>query len=189
MPRMPAVFIGHGSPLNVLERNVYADTWRQLGASLPRPAAILVVSAHWLLARTAVTALPGRRTIHDFRGFPQELFDVRYPAPGDPALAQRVRAQLAPLEVELDRTWGLDHGAWSVLVHLAPRADVPVVQLSLDTTRAARFPYELGRQLAPLCDEGVLFGQQREDERAESLVAGIELGSISMLSFVVGGVA
>ncbi len=154
--RMPAVFFGHGSPMNALEHNRYTDTWRRLGESLPKPKAILAISAHWYTRGTAVTAMERPRTIHDFGGFPKELYAVRYPAPGDPALAARVRGLLAPVEVWLDEAWGLDHGTWSVLAHAFPDADVPVVQLSLDAAQPAQFHYELATQLAPLRDEGVL---------------------------------
>jgi len=156
MPTMPAVFVGHGSPMNTLERNVYTEAWRRTGAAMPRPRAILAVSAHWYVPGTAVTAMPAPRTIHDFRGFPKELFAVQYPAPGDPALAQRVRALLAPIAVGLDQRWGLDHGTWSVLVHMFPDADIPVVQLSLDVACSTRGHYEMAARLAPLRDEGVL---------------------------------
>ena len=153
---MPAVFFGHGSPMNTLAHNGYTEAWRRVGAAVPRPAAILAVSAHWYLHGTAVTAMPAPRTIHDFGGFPQALFDFQYPAPGDPALAQRVCEMLAPLEVRADTTWGLDHGTWSVLAHVFPAADIPVVQLSIDATQPPAFHYDLGRRLAPLRDEGVL---------------------------------
>ena len=154
--RMPALFIGHGSPMNALERNRHTEAWRALGASLPKPRAVLCFSAHWLTRGLAVTAMAAPRTIHDFGGFPQALFDVRYPAPGDPALAQWVRDILAPQAVALDQDWGLDHGVWSVLTHLFPGADVPVVQMSFDATQPAAFHYALGRKLAALRDEGVL---------------------------------
>ncbi len=153
---MPAVFFGHGSPMNTLEHNQYTETWRRLGESVPKPKAILSVSAHWYTRGTAVTAMESPRTIHDFGGFPQELFEVQYPAPGDPALAARVRELLAPVDVQLDKSWGLDHGTWSVLVHAFPHADVPVVQLSVDGTKPPRFHYELAKKLAPLRDEGTL---------------------------------
>lgn len=154
--RMPVIFFGHGSPMNTLGRNQYTEAWRELGATAPRPKAILTISAHWVTRGTAVTAMARPRTIHDFGGFPQALFDVQYPAPGDPALAARVRDLLAPVEVRLDQFWGLDHGAWSVLAHAFPDAGIPVVQLGMDGAKPARFHYELGKQLAPLREEGVL---------------------------------
>ncbi len=154
--RMPVIFFGHGSPMNTLERNQYTEAWRALGAAVPRPKAILAVSAHWLTRGTAVTAMARPKTIHDFGGFPQALFDVEYPAAGDPGLAARVRELLAPTPVLLDQSWGLDHGTWSVLAHAFPAADIPVVQLSMDATKPARFHYELGERLAPLRGEGVL---------------------------------
>lgn len=155
MMRMPVLFIGHGSPVNALGGS-YAAIWRAVGAALPRPRAILCVSAHWYVPETAVTADAAPRTIHDFGDFGPELFAMRYPAPGDPALALRVAAILAPVPVRQALDWGLDHGAWSVLVHLFPEADVPVVQLSVDQTKPAAFHYETGRRLAALREEGVL---------------------------------
>ena len=233
------------------------DATSKAGAAAGKPKAILFVSAHWYTRGTAVTAMDKPKTIHDFHGFPQELFDVEYPAPGDPALAARVRELLAPTEVALDRSWGLDHGTWSVLKHAFPGADIPVVQLSIDATRPAAFHFALGTRLSPLRDEGILIaasgnvvhnlrmmgrdggapcdwavrfdeyvrdalttrqydrlieyhqagedarlavptpehylpllyvlGAQREDETAAVAVDGIELGSIAMLSVVVGG--
>jgi 4,5-DOPA dioxygenase extradiol len=154
--RLPAIFFGHGNPMNALQENAYTEAWREIGRGLPRPRAILVVSAHWYLPGTRVTAMDAPRTIHDFGGFPRELYRVQYPAPGSPEMARRVQGLLAPTAVGLDDDWGLDHGTWSVLVHVFPEADVPVVQLSLDETQPARFHYELARRLAPLRDEGVL---------------------------------
>jgi 4,5-DOPA dioxygenase extradiol len=153
---MPAIFFGHGSPMNTLADNRYTQTWARLGASVAKPKAILAISAHWYTRGTAVTAMDKPKTIHDFYGFPQELFDVEYPAPGDPALAARVRELLAPTEVSLDQSWGLDHGTWSVLKHAFPGADVPVVQLSIDATRPAAFHFALGTRLSPLREEGIL---------------------------------
>ena len=154
--RMPAVFIGHGSPMNTLAHNRYTEAWSKLGRDVPRPAAILAVSAHWYIRGTAVTAMQAPPTIHDFGGFPQALFDFEYPAPGSPALAQRVRELLAPLAVQADDSWGLDHGTWSVLAHVYPQADIPVVQLSMDAMQPPAFHYDLGKRLAALRDEGVL---------------------------------
>jgi 4,5-DOPA dioxygenase extradiol len=150
---MPAVFIGHGSPMNTLAHNRYTEAWSKLGRDVPRPASILAVSAHWYIRGTAVTVMQTPQTIHDFGGFPQALFDFQYPAPGSPALAQRVRELVS---ARADESWGLDHGTWSVLAHVYPQADIPVVQLSIDATQAPAFHYELGRRLAPLRDEGVL---------------------------------
>jgi 4,5-DOPA dioxygenase extradiol len=153
---MPAVFFGHGNPMNALDDNAFTRAWSALGARIPRPRAILAVSAHWYLPGTHVTAMAQPRTIHDFGGFPRELYDVRYPAPGDLALASRVQDLLAPVAVGRDEHWGLDHGTWSVLVHAYPKADVPVVQLALDETQPPEFHYALAKRLAPLRDEGVL---------------------------------
>jgi 4,5-DOPA dioxygenase extradiol len=155
-PPLPALFFGHGNPMNALGNNVYAQAWAELGARLRRPRAVLCISAHWYVPQLAVTAMQSPRTIHDFGGFPRELFAVQYPAPGDPALAREVQQLLAPLEVEFDDRWGLDHGTWSVLCHVFPQADVPVIQLSIDETRAPRFHYEIGEQLRPLREAGVL---------------------------------
>ena len=157
MARLPAVFFGHGNPMNALDDNAFTRAWSALGARIPRPRAILAVSAHWYLPGTHVTAMSRPRTIHDFGGFPRALYDVQYPAPGDAALAARVQELLAPVTaVGGDEHWGLDHGTWSVLVHAYPHADVPVVQLSIDETQPPAFHYELGKRLAALRDEGVL---------------------------------
>ena len=153
---MPVVFFGHGNPMYAIEPNVYTDGWVQLAASLPRPKAILCISAHWYTQGTGITAMSQPRTIHDFGRFPQALFDVEYPAPGDPALAEHIAEILNPTPVILDSSWGLDHGTWSVLVHAYPNADIPVIQLSIDGSKPHSFHYELGQRLASLRDEGVL---------------------------------
>ena len=142
--------------MNALDENVYTRAWRSIGVEIPRPRAVLSISAHWYLPGTAVTASPAPRTIHDFGGFPQELYDVLYPAAGDPQLAKQIQGLLAPMTVHLNDQWGLDHGTWSILCHLFPEADVPVVQLSIDETKPAAFHYQVGKQLAPLRDEGIL---------------------------------
>ncbi|MCG8710394.1 4,5-DOPA dioxygenase extradiol [Brenneria sp. 4F2] len=155
--RMPALFLGHGSPMNVLENNPYTQAWQTLGETLPRPKAIVAVSAHWYTRGTAVTAMEKPRTIHDFGGFPQALFDTQYPAPGSPELAERIQHLLAPVPVMADRgEWGLDHGSWGVLIKMYPQADIPVVQLSVDGTQPAAYHYQLGKQLSALRDEGIM---------------------------------
>ena len=153
---LPAIFFGHGNPMNAVLKNDYTEGWRRIGETTPRPKAILSISAHWYVPQTGVTIGTAPRTIHDFGGFPRELYRVRYPAPGDPQLARRVREMLAPLPVALDDSWGLDHGTWSVLAHAYPAADIPVVQLSIDESQPPAFHFEIGRRLAPLRGEGVL---------------------------------
>jgi 4,5-DOPA dioxygenase extradiol len=153
---MPAIFFGHGNPLNALLSNAYTEQWKLIGTRLPRPRAILCISAHWYIPDAAVTVSTAPRTIHDFGGFPRELYQVQYSAPGDPDLAARVQKLLAPLPVRLDDRWGLDHGTWSVLRHVYPLADIPVVQLSIDETQPASFHFDVGQRLAVLRDEGIL---------------------------------
>jgi 4,5-DOPA dioxygenase extradiol len=153
---MPAIFVGHGNPLNALQQNDYTNAWHTIGKSLRKPRAILVVSAHWYIPGTFVTAMGQPRTIHDFGGFPAELYQIKYDAPGSFELATRVKQLLEPVSVGLDYNWGLDHGTWSVLCHIFPDADVPVVQLSIDETKPASFHYALAKQLTPLRDEDVL---------------------------------
>lgn len=148
------LFVGHGSPMNAIEDNAFTRGWRAVAARLPRPKAILAVSAHWYVEGTRTSDEARPRTIHDMYGFPRPLYEVQYPSPGSPELAQRV-TQLCP-GTAIDNTWGIDHGTWSVLVHMFPQADIPVVQLSVDARKSAGAHFELGRQLAPLRDEGVL---------------------------------
>jgi len=155
---MPALFVGHGNPMNAIEENVYAAAWRVAADAFPRPRAILCISAHWETEGTFVTAMDEPRTIHDFYGFPGELYQVQYPAPGSRSLAERVRSLVGSTAVRLDDgySWGLDHGAWSVLRRMYPAADIPTVQLSLDRTQHPRFHYDLGSELQALRKEGVL---------------------------------
>jgi 4,5-DOPA dioxygenase extradiol len=153
---LPAIFFGHGNPMNALMDNGYTRGWRLIGERTPAPKAILSISAHWYVPETGVTFGTAPRTIHDFGGFPPELYRVQYPAPGDPELARRVQGMLAPLPVKLDSSWGLDHGTWTVLRHAYPEADIPVVQLSIDESQPASFHFEIGRRLAPLRQEGIL---------------------------------
>jgi 4,5-DOPA dioxygenase extradiol len=154
--RQPVLFLGHGNPMNALQRNTWTEAWETLGVAVPRPSAVLAVSAHWYIPDFAVTAMERPATIHDFSGFPSELSAVSYPAPGAPALASRIRELLPSYQLRLDDRWGLDHGTWSLLCHVFPRADIPVVQLSLDSRQSAHWHHALGGLLAPLRDEGVL---------------------------------
>ncbi|HQV71245.1 MAG: 4,5-DOPA dioxygenase extradiol [Anaerolineae bacterium] len=154
--RMPVMFIGHGSPMNALEDNAFTRGWRAAAQALPRPQAILCVSAHWQTPGTMVTAMEHPKTIHDFGGFPRELFEAQYPAPGSPALAKETQQTIQKTPVTFDDDWGLDHGTWSILKPMFPDADVPVIQLSLDYRRPAQYHYDLAKELAPLREKGVL---------------------------------
>ncbi|MBN8576082.1 MAG: 4,5-DOPA dioxygenase extradiol [Cytophagales bacterium] len=154
--KMPVLFLGHGSPMNAIEENEFVAGFRKTGKELPRPNAILVVSAHWETRGTFVTAMQNPKTIHDFGGFPKALFEVQYPAPGSPELAQETKNTIKKTEVGLDHSWGLDHGAWSVVKHLYPNADIPVIQMSIDHYQTPKYHYELAKELAALREKGVL---------------------------------
>lgn len=154
--KMPLLFLGHGSPMNGIEDNAFSQSWKQLAKDIPTPKAVLVVSAHWLTRGTHVTAMPMPKTIHDFGGFPQALFDVQYPAPGDPVLAENTRKLITKTEVGLDHEWGLDHGTWTVIRHMYPEANIPVLQLSIDYYKSPQYHYELIQELAELRKKGVL---------------------------------
>ncbi|ENM4385697.1 4,5-DOPA dioxygenase extradiol [Salmonella enterica] len=202
LTRMPALFLGHGSPMNVLDDNDYTHAWQRLGEALPRPQAIVVVSAHRYTRGTGVTAMERSQTLHDFGGFPQALYDTHYPAPGSPALAQRLVELLAPVPVALNKeAWGFDHGSWGVLIKMYPNADIPMVQLSVDSTKPAAWHFEVGRKLTTLRDEGGALSNPTPDhylpllyvlgawDGKESITIptdGIEMGSLSMLSVQVG---
>lgn len=154
--RLPAIFFGHGNPMHALWENDYTRAWNRIGRETGRPKAILAISAHWFVPHTSVTISTAPRTIHDFGGFPRELYRIEYPAPGDPALAQRVQQMLAPVPAQLDDSWGLDHGTWAVLCHVYPDASVPIVQLSINRNQPPELHFEIGRRLAPLREEGIL---------------------------------
>lgn len=154
--KMPVLFIGHGSPMNGIEDNAFSKTWAKLGAEIPKPKAVLVVSAHWLTNGTHITAMEAPKTIHDFGGFPQALFDVQYPAPGNPELALETSKLITSTSVGLDHDWGLDHGTWTVVRHMYPNADIPVLQLSIDYSKPPQYHYDLAKELAALRKKGVL---------------------------------
>jgi len=155
-PPMPVLFVGHGNPMNAITDNEFSRGWRAAGRALPKPRAVLCISAHWETRGTYVTAMGAPQTIHDFGGFPKELYEVEYPAPGDPALAEETKAQVKETGVALDFEWGLDHGCWSVMKHIFPDADVPIIQLSLDRTKPPRWHFDLSRELSALRRRGVL---------------------------------
>lgn len=155
-PRMPVLFVGHGNPMNAIEDNIYSQSWHKMGKELPRPKAILSVSAHWLTSVTSVTAMARPKTIHDFGGFPKQLFDAQYPAPGSPEFAKLTKEMITASHVQSDDTWGLDHGTWSVLLPMYPAADIPVYQLSIVYEQPPAYHYEIGKQLAKLREKGVL---------------------------------
>lgn len=154
--RMPALFLGHGSPMNAIEENEFVTGFRKIAKELERPKSILCISAHWYINGTKITAMEMPRTIHDFGGFPKELYEVQYPANGNPDLAKETKSILQPALVELDEKWGFDHGAWSVIKHLYPMADIPVIQLSIDYTKSAQYHFELAQKLNSLRNKGVL---------------------------------
>lgn len=154
--RMPVLFVGHGSPMNAIEENEFTKGWREIAGSIPEPSAVLCISAHWETSGTFVNALEKPLTIHDFGGFPRELFEVEYPAPGSPELAELTKSIIRKAKVDLDKSWGLDHGCWSVLRHFYPKADIPVVQLSLDYNQGTQYHYDLAKDLASLRKKGVL---------------------------------
>lgn len=154
--KMPVLFLGHGNPMNAIEENEFVKGFREKGAGIPKPTAILCISAHWETRGTFVTSMEKPETIHDFGGFPRELYEVEYPAPGSPELAKDIIQSVKKVKIEPDYHWGLDHGAWSVIKHLYPEADVPVVQLSLDYTKPAEYHYQLGRELSYLRTKGIL---------------------------------
>lgn len=154
--KMPVLFLGHGSPMNAIEENQFVAGFREVSKKIPKPNAILCVSAHWFTDGTFVTAMEMPKTIHDFYGFPKELFEVQYPAPGNPALAKETAELLAPVLVEEDHSWGLDHGAWSVIRHLYPAADIPVIQLSIDYTKPPQYHFDLAKRLDKLREKGIL---------------------------------
>jgi 4,5-DOPA dioxygenase extradiol len=154
--RMPVLFLGHGSPMNAIEDNQFVQGFRKAAAEIPKPNAILCISAHWLTDGTKVTAMDLPRTVHDFGGFPQALFDVQYPAPGSPELARETAELLSPVLTEEDHQWGLDHGAWSVIRHMYPEADIPVIQMSIDYTKSPQYHFDLAKRLNKLRDRGIL---------------------------------
>ena len=153
---MPLLFLGHGSPMNAITGNEFTEGWRDIGKTLPKPNAILCISAHWETRGTYVTAMDRPETIHDFGGFPEELYEVQYPAPGSPDLAQEIKNLVKRTDVGLDEKWGLDHGCWSVVKHLYPKADIPVIQMSLDYSKSPQYHYDLAKELMPLRKRGVL---------------------------------
>jgi 4,5-DOPA dioxygenase extradiol len=176
--KMPVLFFGHGSPMNAIDDNEFTKGWKDIGKTLPKPNAILCVSAHWETRGTLITAMEKPMTIHDFGGFPQSLFDVQYPAPGSPELAKETKSIVKSADVKLDDKWGLDHGAWSVIKHLYPDADVPVIQMSLDYLQPPQFHYDLAKELAALRKRGVLIIGSGNMVHNLGLVAWDKLNSI-----------